>query len=131
MRPLKPIWLLAVHLAWFSWIISFLFEFQTTEPDWKFLLIWMLNNRKCSFNIVEVYLQKHIQNPACKISKMVFVMKIVIHYLWICLVTQKCRRKCNFWQAGVEKVITGFKAVTETSSVKLGFCFTEILSEAV
>ena len=53
-----------------------------------------------------------------------------IHYLWICLVTQKCRRKCNFWQAGVEKVITGFKAVSETSSVKLDFSFTEILSEA-
>ena len=60
-----------------------------------------------------------------------FITYEYVHNLWICLVTKKCRRKCNFWQAGVEKVITGFKAVSETSSVKLDFSFTEILSEAV
>ena len=38
------------------WIISFLLEFLTTERDWKFLLILMFNNRKCSLDIVEVHL---------------------------------------------------------------------------
>ena len=28
--------------------------------------------------IIEVYLQKHIQNPVCKISEMVFFMNIII-----------------------------------------------------
>ena len=51
MRPLKPIWLLAIHLAWLCRIISFLLEFITTEHDWKFLMSWMFNNGKCSFII--------------------------------------------------------------------------------
>ena len=38
----------------------------------------MLKNRKCDLDIVEVYLQKHIQNPANEISKMEFFRKILI-----------------------------------------------------
>ena len=66
------------HLAWLYWIISFLMEFLIAEHDWKFLLNWIFNNRKCSLDIVEVYLQKYMQNPACQISKMEFFTKIVM-----------------------------------------------------
>ena len=55
------------HSAW-RYRISLLLEFLTAERDWKFLLIRMFNNRKCSLDIVGIYSQKHIQNPACQIS---------------------------------------------------------------
>ena len=55
------------HSAW-RYRISLLLEFLTAERDWKFLLIRMFNNRKCSLDIVKIYSQKHIQNPACQIS---------------------------------------------------------------
>ena len=61
------VWLPSIHSAW-HYRISLLFEFLTAERDWKFLLIRMFNNRKCSLDIVGIYSQKHIQNPACQIS---------------------------------------------------------------
>ena len=60
------VWLPSIHSAW-HYRISLLFEFLTAERDWKFLLIRMFNNRKCSLDIVGIYSQKHIQNPACQI----------------------------------------------------------------
>ena len=61
------VWFPSVYSAW-HYRISLLFEFLTAERDWKFLLIRMFNNRKCSLDIVGIYSQKHIQNPACQIS---------------------------------------------------------------
>ena len=57
----------SIHSAW-HYRISLLFEFLTAERDWKFLLIRMFSNRKYSLDIVGIYSQKHIQNPACEIS---------------------------------------------------------------
>ena len=56
------------NAAWYYWISLLLFEFLTAESDWKFLLIQMFNNRKCSLDMGGIYSQKHIQNPACQIS---------------------------------------------------------------
>ena len=72
------VWLPSIHSAW-HYRISLLFEFLTAERDWKFLLIRMFNNRKCSLDIVGIIFAEAYSEPSLSnISKMEFLLKIVI-----------------------------------------------------
>ena len=72
------VWLPSIHSAW-HYRISLLFEFLTAERDWKFLLIRMFSNRKCSLDIVGIIFEEAYSEPSLSnVSKMEFLLKIVI-----------------------------------------------------